>query len=57
MYGGYPLDIGAGADVLYLLHPDGSAPLDADGSGATNGDFSKRGRFFAGGPSLRRRQR
>ena len=33
VYPGYPLDIVAGSDVLYFLHPDGSAPVDADGVG------------------------
>src|SRR5439155_26454158 len=39
--------IAAGSDVLYVLNADGSAPVDADGAGATLGDFSARGAYFA----------
>ena len=52
VYPGYPLDIVAGSDVLYFLHPDGSAPVDADQAGSTHGDFSRRGTFYAAGPSI-----
>jgi hypothetical protein len=45
------MDIIAGADELYALHADGTAPVDADGSGATLGDFSNRGSYYAAGPS------
>ncbi len=44
--------IAAGSDVLYVLNADGSAPVDADGAGATLGDFSTRGAYFAAGPSM-----
>jgi hypothetical protein len=55
IYNGYPLDIVVGADVLYLWHPDGSAPVDADGSGSTPGDFTTLGasdRAYWGGPTV-----
>src|SRR5262245_39134969 len=44
--------IAAGSEVLYVLNADGSAPVDADGAGATLGDFSTRGAYFAAGPSM-----
>jgi hypothetical protein len=44
--------IAAGSDVLYVLNADGTAPVDADGQGATLGDFSVRGAYFAAGPSM-----
>jgi len=52
LYAGYPADISAGADVLYLWHHDGSTPVDADGSGASSGDFTTQGSYYAGGPSF-----
>lgn len=52
VYAGYPMDIFAGANVLYGLHPDGTFPVDADGQGTTAGDFSTKGLYFAAGPSL-----
>ncbi len=56
IYGGYPMDIVVGSDVLYLWHPDGSAPVDADGSGSTPGDFTTLGagndKGYWGGPSV-----
>jgi hypothetical protein len=52
VYGPNQMDIAAGSDVLYMLHADGSAPVDADGSGATQGDFTTRGHYYAAGPSL-----
>jgi len=52
VYSGYPVDIVAGAEVLYMLHPDGQAPVDADEAGSTHGDFSRRGTYFAAGPSI-----
>ena len=51
LFGGYPQDLLAGSEVLYALHPDGSAPVDADGAGTTQGDFSVEGSYFAGGAS------
>lgn len=45
-------DIAAGADYLYVLHADGNAPVDADGSGATLGDFTTLGSYYAAGPSI-----
>jgi hypothetical protein len=44
--------IAAGSDRLYVLNADGTAPVDADGAGATLGDFSTRGAYFAAGPSM-----
>ncbi|MEY4069413.1 MAG: hypothetical protein RL721_27 [Candidatus Eisenbacteria bacterium] len=44
--------IAAGSDVLYVLNADGSAPVDADGQGATLGDFTERGQYYAAGPSM-----
>ena len=52
VYPGYPMDIFAGANVLYAWHPDGTSPVDADGQGTTAGDFSTLGSYFAAGPSL-----
>uniref|UniRef100_A0A832MJU2 T9SS type A sorting domain-containing protein n=1 Tax=Eiseniibacteriota bacterium TaxID=2212470 RepID=A0A832MJU2_UNCEI len=48
----HPLSIVAGADVLYAFHPDGSSPVDADGAGSTPGDFTRRGAYYAAGPSI-----
>ena len=44
--------VAAGSDVLYVLNTDGSAPVDADGSGTTLGDFTSRGQYYAAGPSM-----
>ncbi len=52
VYTGYPVAIAAGADAIFVFNPDGSAPVDADGAGTTLGDFSTRGKYFAGGPSI-----
>jgi hypothetical protein len=52
VYPGFPVAIAAGAEVLYVWNPDGSAPIDADGQGTTLGDFTTRGRYYAGGPSI-----
>jgi hypothetical protein len=52
LYPGYPLNIVAGSDWLYLWHPDGTAPVDADGAGTSSGDFSTRGKNFPGGASI-----
>lgn len=52
VYSSAQMDIAAGADVLYMLHADGTAPVDADGSGATLGDFTGEGIYYAAGPSL-----
>ena len=52
LYPGYPLDVAVGADVLYVWHSDGLAPLDADGSGSTSGDFTVLGDNYAGGASI-----
>jgi Peptidase family C25/FG-GAP-like repeat/FlgD Ig-like domain len=52
LYSGFPMDIVAGAGVLYVWHPDGSAPIDADGQGTTYGDFTTRGKYYAAGPAI-----
>ena len=52
IYPGYTMDVVAGSDVLYLWHPDGSAPVDADGSSFTPGDFTTQGSYYAGGPTV-----
>jgi hypothetical protein len=55
IYDSYPMDIVIGADVLYVWHPDGSSPVDADGSGSTPGDFTTLGqsvRAYWGGPTV-----
>jgi peptidase C25-like protein/VCBS repeat protein len=44
--------IAVGSDLLYVLNADGSAPVDADGQGATLGDFTVRGSYYAAGPSI-----
>lgn len=46
------MDLVAGADVLWLWHADGTAPIDADGTAVTYGDFTTRGSYYAAGPSL-----
>ena len=52
IYDGYAMDIVAGADVIYLWHPDGTAPVNADGSDVTQGDFTTLGSYYAGGPTV-----
>lgn len=51
IYSSSQMDIVAGSDFLYVYHADGSAPVDADGSGATLGDFTTRGSYYAAAPS------
>ncbi len=46
------MDIFAGADVLWAWHADGTAPIDADGTAVSHGDFTTRGSYYAAGPSL-----
>ncbi|HKQ57260.1 MAG TPA: C25 family cysteine peptidase [Candidatus Eisenbacteria bacterium] len=45
-------DIVAGADVLWMWRADGTAPVDADGTEASHGDFTGYGTYYAGGASL-----
>jgi hypothetical protein len=52
IYSSQQMDIVAGSEFLYVLHADGTAPVDADGSGATLGDFTNRGSYYAAGPSV-----
>jgi hypothetical protein len=52
IYPDYALDIVAGSEVLYVWHPDGTVPVDADGAGTTHGDFTQRGSYYAAGPSI-----
>ncbi|MFI5370378.1 MAG: C25 family cysteine peptidase [Candidatus Eisenbacteria bacterium] len=49
---GYPRDIVVGGQVLHLFHPDGTAPVDADGIPSTPGDLSTVGTFYPGGGSI-----
>jgi hypothetical protein len=51
-YQGYPVAIAAGSLKLHVFHPDGTSPVDADGSGTTFGDFSDLGTYFAPGPAI-----
>ena len=46
------MDILAGADHLYVWYADGTAPVDADGSPLTSGDFTTQGSYYAGGASV-----
>lgn len=48
----HSMDITAGAEVLYQWHADGTPVRDADGLGTTLGDFTNRGSYYAGGPSV-----
>ncbi len=53
LYPTSPTDIIAGADQhLYVWNADGSAPVDADGSAVTSGDFSSAGAKFSAGASV-----
>jgi hypothetical protein len=57
LYQGSQMDIAMASDMVYLWHADGSAPVDADQSSATSGDFSVRGQSLMGqgfrsGPSI-----
>jgi len=52
IYPGYLFDIVAGDGVLFVWHPDGTAPLDADGLGTTYGDFTTLGQYYAAGPAV-----
>ena len=45
-------DVLAGSNVLYVWHADGTAPVDADQSTATSGDFTTLGDNYAAGPSV-----
>ena len=46
------MDIFAGADYVWAWHADGTAPVDADGTSVTYGDFTNRGSYYAAGVSL-----
>ena len=48
------LDLFAASDVLWAWHADGTAPVDADGTAASHGDFTARGSYYAAGASLAR---
>ncbi len=52
VYHGSQMSIFTGADKVYVINADGSAPVDADGTTVTTGDFSLRGEYFAAGPSV-----
>ncbi len=45
-------DIFAGADVVWAWRADGTAPIDADGTSVSHGDFTTRGSYYAAGISL-----
>jgi hypothetical protein len=49
---GPQLDLAGASDVIYAWRADGSAPVDADGAGATNGDITTTGTGYAGGCSI-----
>ena len=46
------MDIVVGAEHMFVMHSDGTAPVDADQSEVTLGDFSLRGKYFAAAPSV-----
>jgi uncharacterized repeat protein (TIGR01451 family) len=52
IYSSSQMDIVAGSDLIYVVHADGTAPVDKDGSGATLGDFTDQGSYYAAGPSV-----
>ncbi len=52
VYSTSQMDIATGSDFLYVLHADGTPPVDADGVGTTLGDFTTRGSYYAAGPSI-----
>ncbi len=52
VYTGLPSEILVGGEALHLFHADGTAPVDADGSAATPGDFTTQGKFYTGGGSI-----
>jgi hypothetical protein len=56
MYSGDQMDVASASDIVYLWHTNGEAPVDADGSSATIGDFSlagqSAGQGFRSGPSI-----
>lgn len=52
IYPSTQMEIVAGSDLIYVINPDGSAPVDADGSGATLGDFTDQGSYYAAGASV-----
>lgn len=52
IYPGYPVALVVGATKLHVFHPDGTSPVDADGSGTSFGDFSILGQYYAAGPSI-----
>ena len=49
---GYPQDLIIGGAVLHRFHPDGTAPVDADGLPATPGDLTTLGSNYAAGASV-----
>ena len=46
------MEILVGGNVLHLFRADGSAPVDADGSSSTPGDFTTLGRDYRAGGSI-----
>lgn len=52
IYQANQMDIVVGAEHMFVMHADGTAPVDADNSEVTLGDFSARGKYFAAAPSV-----
>lgn len=52
IYQASQMDIVVGAEHMYVMHADGTAPVDADFSALTLGDFSGRGKYFAAAPTV-----
>jgi hypothetical protein len=52
VYDPYPVDIASSAQVIFMWHPDGNTPVDADGAGATHGDLTTLGSRYEAGPSI-----
>jgi hypothetical protein len=51
LYPGHPMDLVFGSNLIFLWHPDGTYPVDADGSYSTSGDFNKVVDYYAAGLS------
>jgi hypothetical protein len=52
LYDAYSQALVIGSDYLYVWHPDGNTPVDADGSGSTSGDFTTVGSYYAAGATI-----
>ncbi len=49
LYPGHPMDLVVGSNLIFVWHPDGSYPVDADGSYSTSGDFNTVVDYYAAG--------